>query len=311
MNTRIIFISAAIGVLAASCAPTVPRELVNARHAYRMASEGPAATAAPAEVHVAMQALAAAEQSFKNEPESYRTRDLAYIAQRKCQMAEATASISKEKSNKAKSNETFQTEQGEILTQTQADLENSQNELTSAYDNEAMTAEQLAAEKQARTNAEAVASTERTARITADKRAADAQLALAKLAAVKNEPRGMVITLSGSVLFASGKSALLPSARTQLDQVADVLFSTKERNITIEGHTDSQGSDSNNMTLSQKRADEVRLFFVTRGYQRDLIVANGLGENSPVADNGSAEGRANNRRVEIIVANSTSTASAQ
>jgi outer membrane protein OmpA-like peptidoglycan-associated protein len=148
-------------------------------------------------------------------------------------------------------------------------------------------------------------SDEREARTAADKRAADAQAALAKLAAVKDEARGMVITLSGSVLFASDRAVLLPEARTRLGQVADVLLTSKERNLTVEGHTDSQGSDSHNLDLSQRRADAVRTYLVERGYQGDLIKANGLGEGSPIADNASAEGRANNRRVEIIVTRET------
>jgi outer membrane protein OmpA-like peptidoglycan-associated protein len=94
---------------------------------------------------------------------------------------------------------------------------------------------------------------------------------------------------------------LLPEARSRLDQVSDVLLSTRERNIMVEGHTDSQGSNSYNMDLSQRRADSVRNYIVQRGYESDLIKARGLGEGNPIADNGSAEGRANNRRVEIII----------
>jgi outer membrane protein OmpA-like peptidoglycan-associated protein len=137
--------------------------------------------------------------------------------------------------------------------------------------------------------------------IDADQRTADAQAALAKLAAVKEEARGLVITLSGSVLFASNKSALIPSAQNRLNKVADALLATKERKLTVEGYTDSQGSSSYNQILSQKRADEVRSYLVSRGYPGELIQAQGLGEDSPIASNDNAEGRANNRRVEIVV----------
>ena len=65
----------------------------------------------------------------------------------------------------------------------------------------------------------------------------------------------MVITLSGSVLFASNQSVLLPEAQTRLNQVADALMQSKERTILIEGHTDSRGSASTNMALSQRRAE--------------------------------------------------------
>jgi len=142
---------------------------------------------------------------------------------------------------------------------------------------------------------------EQQARRDADKRAADAQAELAKVAVVKEEPRGLVIMLSGSVLFASGKSELLPAAQNRLNQVAEALLATKERKLTVEGHADAQGSSSYNQVLSQQRADAVRSYLISRGYQSDLIQARGIGEDRPVADNASAEGRANNRRVEIIV----------
>jgi outer membrane protein OmpA-like peptidoglycan-associated protein len=70
----------------------------------------------------------------------------------------------------------------------------------------------------------------------------------------------------------------------------------------VEGHTDSQGSESYNLTLSQNRADAVRAYLVSRGYNANRIEAHGIGKARPVSENGTAEGRANNRRVEIIVA---------
>jgi outer membrane protein OmpA-like peptidoglycan-associated protein len=287
MKINGILIVIASAALLASCAAAVPKELASAREAYRRASTGPAGELAPADVHVANQALARAEQSFASDPDSYQTRDLSYVAERKAQLAEANASIATEKKNQAKANGDYQSTQGSIIADTKQDLNRTQTTLAASERNGQMTAAQLAAEKEARAAAE--------------KRAADAMAALAKLAAVKDEPRGMVITLSGSVLFASNQATLLPEARTRLDQVAAVLLTTKERNITVEGHTDSQGTDAHNMDLSQRRADAVRTYLVQQGYGADLIKANGLGEGTPVADNGNAEGRANNRRVEIII----------
>lgn len=286
MNTLVIGV--AFAALLSSCAATVPIELANAREAYRRASNGPAAQVALAELHVANQALAQAELSFKNDPDSYQTRDLAYVAGRKSELATATASITIEQTREAQAKSDFQKAQGKIVKDTKEDLNQARTALTSAQQTGALSAQQLAAEKDARAAAE--------------KRASDAQLALAKLGSVKDEPRGMVITLSGSVLFASNQSVLLPEARRRLDQVAAVLLTTRERNITIEGHTDSQGSDANNLSLSQRRADAVREYIVAKGYQGDLVQARGLGEGQPIADNTGAEGRANNRRVEIVIA---------
>jgi Outer membrane protein and related peptidoglycan-associated (lipo)proteins len=283
---NLLILVACVGLFG-SCATTVPKELVNAREAYRRASTGTAAQVAPAEVHVAKQALVQAEKSFKENSDSYQTRDLAYVAQRKSELAEATASIAIEQKSQTQAKSDYLETQGKIVTKTKQDLSETRTALAASENSGEMTAKQLSAEQEARA--------------AADQRAADAQAALAKLAAVKEEPRGMVITLSGSVLFASNQATLLPSARSRLEQVADVLLTTRERNITIEGHTDSQGSDSYNLDLSQRRADAVRNYFVERGYQADRIKAHGLGKGHPIADNASAEGRANNRRVEIII----------
>jgi outer membrane protein OmpA-like peptidoglycan-associated protein len=92
-----------------------------------------------------------------------------------------------------------------------------------------------------------------------------------------------------------------PTAQTRLDQVAEALLATRERLLVVEGHTDSRGSDSYNLDLSQRRAEAVRSYLVSRGYASERIAARGIGKERPVADNESPEGRANNRRVEIII----------
>jgi len=136
------------------------------------------------------------------------------------------------------------------------------------------------------------------ARAEADARAA---AALEELAAVKRDQRGLVLTLSGSVLFKSNSAELLPAAQNRLQQVAQALNESKGAPLVIEGYTDSQGSDTFNQGLSEKRAQAVKDYLVKAGYDTSLIQVSGMGEANPVADNTSPEGRANNRRVEIIV----------
>jgi len=121
------------------------------------------------------------------------------------------------------------------------------------------------------------------------------------VANVTEEARGTVITLSGSVLFASGQATLLPIAQERLDQVARMLLDNPGRSIRIEGHTDSRGSAARNQELSRLRAESVRQYLISRSVPADLVRAEGIGSARPVADNRTAEGRANNRRVEIIV----------
>jgi outer membrane protein OmpA-like peptidoglycan-associated protein len=112
----------------------------------------------------------------------------------------------------------------------------------------------------------------------------------------------MVITLSGGVLFASNHSDLLPSAQAKLNDVAAALTKQDtESKINVEGFTDSQGDASYNQELSQRRAQTVRDYLVSRGISSDRVTAQGFGLTRPVADNASPEGRANNRRVEIVV----------
>jgi outer membrane protein OmpA-like peptidoglycan-associated protein len=128
----------------------------------------------------------------------------------------------------------------------------------------------------------------------------DARDTIAKIAAVKDDDRGMVITLQGEVLFSTGKWDLKAGAMAKLDQIAEVLVG-KEQPMVVYGHTDNVGTHDMNMDLSQKRANAVRDYLITRGIPQDLISAQGKGPDVPVSDNGSIEGRASNRRVEIVV----------
>lgn len=112
----------------------------------------------------------------------------------------------------------------------------------------------------------------------------------------------MVITLSGSVLFTSGKSELLPAAQVKLNDVAKALTEQDpDSTMVVEGHTDSQGALDFNQKLSTARAQAVRDYLVSRGIASDRISAEGFGPTRTVGDNATAEGRANNRRVEIVV----------
>ncbi|WP_244224437.1 OmpA family protein [Corallococcus sicarius] len=142
---------------------------------------------------------------------------------------------------------------------------------------------------------------ERQARLQAEQRAAQALAQLQdKDLKVREEARGTVVTLSGSVLFASNAVDLLPSARDRLSDVATALQESQNP-LLIEGHTDSRGTDDYNSQLSQRRAERVREFLISQGVPPNRIEIRGVGEDRPVATNDTAEGRANNRRVEIVM----------
>ena len=135
----------------------------------------------------------------------------------------------------------------------------------------------------------------------ANRRAAHLSAELAALNA-KPSPRGMVITL-GDVLFANGQSNLNPGTDSNLSKLFDFLINNPDRKLLIEGHTDSVGSAQSNMMLSQSRAQSVFGYLISRGISANRLSMQGLGESSPVSTNASAEGRQQNRRVEITVLN--------
>jgi outer membrane protein OmpA-like peptidoglycan-associated protein len=289
----------------AGCATVAPNELINARLAYQHASDGPAEQLAPVELHKAHEALVLAEKSFQKEPDSYKTKDLAYAAQRKSELAGAIGVMAADKASKDKANVAFQNKQTEIVKQGKQDLSDSEKQTAEAR----AEIDKQAALKEAKEKSDAelqmqqaeIANQTKQDLSDSEKRTADALAALAALAAVKEEERGLVITLSGGVLFRSAESTLLSSAQVKLDQVAKALLDVPARNLIVEGHTDSRGSTSYNQDLSQRRADAVRDYLVQRGYPADRIQALGKGKGSPIADNASPEGRANNRRVEIVI----------
>ena len=277
MKTSILLETGLICALASAGCATVsaPGELLTARTSYERARHGEAAKLDPADLYTAQKALEAAEKSFLDHGDTQETRDLAYVADRRAQIAEVRASA-------MESTNAQQQTLGEIEAKEAAQLKSTSAQLGQAN-------AQLASE--------------RVARADADKRAAQSAADLAKLAAVKQEARGMVITLSGGVLFASSKSELLPSAQLKLNDVAQALIQQDpDSKMVVEGHTDSQGSVPYNLDLSQRRARAVRDYLVSHGIAADRVTSQGFGSQRSIADNKSVEGRANNRRVEIVVA---------
>ena len=121
---------------------------------------------------------------------------------------------------------------------------------------------------------------------------------LAQMKAKKTD-RGMVLTL-GDVLFDTGKSTLKAGAYSTIERLANVLKEDQNRKVTIEGHTDSVGSDELNQQLSEARANAVRTALVERGVTDSQITAVGKGESFPVASNDNPSGRQQNRRVELV-----------
>lgn len=127
-------------------------------------------------------------------------------------------------------------------------------------------------------------------------------LAASEAAAVRREGDLLAISLKGDVTFDHDSATVRPGLYSEIDRIANVLINYPQTVIRVEGHTDSTGSESYNMNLSQRRADAVKNLIVQRGLSTARIETMAYGETMPVADNSTETGRAMNRRVEIKVA---------
>ncbi|MEP7125955.1 MAG: OmpA family protein [Byssovorax sp.] len=295
ISTLGLFLGLGLAGLTGCATVMPPAELVSARTVYERASKGPAATLDPTDLHTAKESLDAAEQSFEKEGDTQVTRDLGYTAERRTETAEsrARAMIAMTEKDQA-------IEQMHATTAAQGKMTAAQ--LAAANAALAGKDQALASKDQALAAQGSALQNEVQRRQEAEKRAAQAAADLARLASVKQETRGMVITLSGSVLFTSGKADLLPAAQLKLNDVAKALIDQDpDSTMVVEGHTDSQGTPASNQDLSQRRAQAVRDYLVSRGIAADRVKAEGFGPSRPIGENTSAEGRANNRRVEIVV----------
>jgi outer membrane protein OmpA-like peptidoglycan-associated protein len=112
--------------------------------------------------------------------------------------------------------------------------------------------------------------------------------------------RGLIVNLS-DVLFDTGSAGLKPGAREKLARVSGILVSHPGLRLEVEGHTDGVGTDSYNQALSERRAESVRAYLVAQKIASTSVGAVGFGEGQPVATNGTAAGRQQNRRVELVV----------
>jgi outer membrane protein OmpA-like peptidoglycan-associated protein len=116
----------------------------------------------------------------------------------------------------------------------------------------------------------------------------------------RDTPRGLVITMA-DVLFDTGKYDLRSETREKLARLGGIVLAHEGLNLAVEGHTDSTGSDELNQKLSEQRASTVRAYLIQQGITESFITAAGFGKTMPVADNTTAAGRQQNRRVDLIV----------
>jgi outer membrane protein OmpA-like peptidoglycan-associated protein len=277
----------ALGLVCAACGAAAPSaELLTARNAYAEARNGEAAQLNPKGVHEAYKALQDAEKVHEEDGGSKRERNYAYVATRKSELAIAQASEVLARKEQTRAEETYK-----------AGLERQAQQV--AEQSEKYAQQLTHTQQELQQNAQALEERERKLQA-AEAAAEQAKQQLQKMESLREEQGRLIISMSG-VLFEPGGDELSDLAKRRLDTVANALGAYVDREIVVEGHTDAQGRDQANQALSQKRADRVREYLESHGVPPQQIRSVGRGESNPVASNDSAEGRASNRRVEIIV----------
>ena len=252
----------------------LPKELQDARAEYARARDGIAMRLDPTDVHEAWIALRRAEAAQLDAPGEATTMDLAVVADRKALFAQSEAEGIEARQQTQQATASIQQTRMSQLRAAQAQVRQMQQNVGST---EMQTQDAQARLRETRDTVSRIGS-----------------------ASVRDDERGMIITVQSEVLFNSGKFALRPAAVAKLDQIADALHGI-DQPIAVFGYTDVVGGRAHNIELSQERARVVRDYLVSRGVPKDLITAKGKGPDEPVAENATVDGRTQNRRVEIIV----------
>lgn len=124
---------------------------------------------------------------------------------------------------------------------------------------------------------------------------------LSRLTNVREEARGVVVTLPGNIYFNAGQVHVKPAMQLQVAKIAKALAAAPDQRLLIEGHTDSDGSNESNFSLSELRARSVQKILLVEGIGAERMEIKGYGETNPIADNSTPAGKAQNRRVEIVL----------
>src|SRR5216684_1253181 len=319
--------------------PKTPRELFEARNAVRIAHIAQADKYAPSSVNKAEQQLRQAEELYRLKRDKSTVegaaREVVQTAEEARVMAvkqkaeeEAQAKIAadkkaaEEREAKARADAAAEVRRRQEAEQARAQAEAATAEAqkmkleaqqaaaeAARQKQEAEVAKaQLAAEaeksRQLAQQAEQARQQAEQGRLQAEKEKQDLRARLLQqlnsILATRDTARGLIANMS-DVLFKTGSSELLPGARERLAKVSGIVLAYSGLHLDIEGHTDSVGGDEYNQTLSERRASAVRDYLVQQGIGSSAIASRGLGKTQPVASNDTAEGRQQNRRVELVL----------
>jgi outer membrane protein OmpA-like peptidoglycan-associated protein len=305
-------------------------QMERAKKAYAEAKANPNVEAyAPLQLQEAGKALQAAEQAKEMDD----ILQLGYLAEKKTQFAVTTADgkvaernidkLNVEKAEMIAKKRTLEAERarretGKAMSEAEHARRETGKALSETEHARRETGKALSEAEQARGAAAADAERAAIANRQAEQAKSATEVEAAKAAKAKAETdqlmkelselkaqqteRGIVLTI-GDVLFATGKANLSPGANKSVDKLAEFLKKSPNRNVLIEGHTDSVGKDDYNLALSRKRADSVKDNLVGDGIEAGRITTVGYGKKFPLASNDTKAGKAQNRRVEVVILN--------
>lgn len=292
MKYLLVFpLSAIVLAILSACStlPPDPSPLALARSAHQAARDNPQTVSlAASELQQADAAMQRANQAEAARESEATINHLAYLARQRATIAQEAGRQKAAEQRVSDANAIRDRMQLEARTR-EADAARQQT---------------VAAQEQTRSAQDRTRMAEEQARAT-EQRNRELQEQVKELNA-KATPRGWVITLS-DVLFDSGQARLKTGHLRDVDKLAEFLQRHPQRQILIEGYTDSTGSESTNLELSNRRSEAVRGALIERGVEGQRIATRGYGEAHPVAANTSASGRQLNRRVEIIISNDGNT----
>jgi outer membrane protein OmpA-like peptidoglycan-associated protein len=315
--------------------PKTPLEFYEAENAVQIAVNAGAQKYAPDALEKAQTSLTNAQMleshhgdkkvivqdsrdAVQNAADAHHITIQAEIAEE--QAAEKAAAAQREAEAKAQADASAAAAQQAELQKAQADRDAAQAAAAQAQAQAAQAAAEAQAEQQrlaaqqaqdaaaqaqaaqAQAQAQALAAQQAAAQAEAEKQALRAELLeqFNKILPTTDTPQGLKVNMA-DVLFAFGKYDLKPTAREALAKLSGIVLGHPGLKLAIDGYTDSVGSDAFNQTLSEKRAEGVQAYLISQGIDAGSVTATGFGKANPVADNGTAAGRQQNRRVEIII----------
>jgi outer membrane protein OmpA-like peptidoglycan-associated protein len=277
-----------------------PLELYQANNAVRIAQAAGADKYAPEIMQQAMQDLKNASDIDSNK-KGDRKMEITF-ARQAVQRAEDARIVTLRKQAAERQQNALDAQRAAETQAQQSALQAQQSQLDA---DRAKAAQAQADAERARAEAETATAQARAAEANKSAESANAvreklRSQLNSVLATSESARGLIVNMS-DVLFDTGKHSLKPATQISLAKVSGILQAYPGLKLQVEGYTDSVGSDAFNQKLSESRADSVRNFLIGQGVQQDNISSTGYGKAKPVADNSSASGRAQNRRVQLVV----------